>query len=296
SVSTSDNNDGSGETNFRAFLDLHVLSQYDLWNTDTGSTARIKSLAVPVTFLRNEGDSDATRILSGLIAFTNTVPAIVPANPLTAEAGMVGKLATNLIGAFKPSDTDAVDPNFQLSFGLSHNTSYCRATELHDGVGAEIADFPRGTPSDGIIKVSDIGKYCFYTTGQDVDPNIGFVTKTGSTCATVAPANLTPLKNPQFIWLAYGTCKDNVSCPAAPVNNQALFALNTKLPEVRAALALDVVPLHGLDTNGMESAVKMRNFSSIAGKKREVSLLHGLALCQSVGITAKRCLSPRFRP
>src|SRR5205823_5239806 len=75
----------------------------------------------------------------------------------------------------------------------------------------------------GIIKTADLSNYCFYKLGQDADPDIGFSSRTGgASCTTTIPSDIKTLNNPQFVWLAAGTCKDDKSCAQTPTPSQQL--------------------------------------------------------------------------
>jgi hypothetical protein len=215
----------------RAALSLHVLDQVDLWDSAPSSVTRTTSVNLPVNFVRRQGTSDSVKVIQALINFTNTSTAGVPPNPYSKGAQLFGQFFNILNTTFTPDPKEIVDPNFQLSFGLGRVDAGCQDIQLHQGVGVQITDYD-GSEADGIIKVSDANNYCFYKLNDDRDPDIGFSKKSGDSCSATIPANVKVLQNPQFIWLAYGTCKDDQNCTTTKSR------ANPKAEKIRSAVAL----------------------------------------------------------
>ena len=142
----------------RASLRLHVLSEQPLWNTTGGAEVRTTSLRVPLSFLRRQGSSDAAKLMQTLIAFTETATATIPPNPYVQGAQLVGQLANSLVNVLKPNPDEVVDPNFSLAFGLSRRDTDCQATDLQQGIGAQIADWNAGMGTEGVIRTAELSR------------------------------------------------------------------------------------------------------------------------------------------
>ena len=278
----------------RASLSLHVLDQYDLWNTGSMPPVQTTSISVPVSFVRRQGSSNAAKIAQTLIAFTNSAQATVPPNPYTQGAKLVGQLANSLLTALQPNSTDVVDPDFQLNFGLGRVNTGCQSVQLREGIGVQIADVNNGSMADGIIKTSDLANYCFYKIGTDEDPNVGFANKGSQACPAAVPQSVATLNNPQFIWLAYGTCKSGVGCTATPTLNRSDLAPLREMGAGRlAALLTSRSDSASSDFAQIQSAVQSGNPAAIRSR-RAASHVRALALCKSVGVPAERCFDRRF--
>jgi hypothetical protein len=233
--------------------------------------------------------------MQALISFTNTASSVVPANPYAKGAQLVGQFFNSLNTVFQPSSNDQFDPDFQLSFGLGRTDTTCNDLQLRDGVGAEIADYP-GSEADGIVKISNLGEYCFYKLGNGRDPDIGFVRKQGAACAGEAPPDAKILNNPQFIWMAYGTCKDEHTCESASSETpQHLATLNGTDNSLLNVLSARLPSIKETDSINVRRAVNEADPSLLNHvSKSTARLVHGLALCSSVGIAANRCFDHRF--
>jgi hypothetical protein len=283
----------------RASLRLHVLADQDLWNT-TNAAALIKTtnISTPVTYMRRQGSSDTVKVMQTLISFTNTVGAAIPANPYVQGAEMAGKLANSLLSVFQPDPNEVVDPNFSLSFGVSRSDTVCQPTDLQQGVGAEIADSDVGGEAAGIIQTAQLSNFCFYVVGANADPNIGFSRRVAATCATAVPNDVQTLNNPQFIWMAFGTCKDGATCPSNPALSPNVIANTT-----------NQVSTLGRTNNEFTASLSKRVGSKAVNKimKSQVNLsrptqadnraataVAGLALCKSVGISLEQCMTKRL--
>ena len=276
----------------RVTLRMEVLSQYDLWN-DTNASAPVETtnLDFPVSFVRTQGKSAAVQVMNALISFTQSSNSLIPPNPYTQGAALVGQL-TNSLGDIFRNNKDVDAPDFQLSFSTSHSSA-CNAQDLHKGIGAYIRDYNGGTPDKGFINISDVDKYCFYKQGDDSDPDIVFISKTGATCSKDFPTSGTnTLANPLFIWAANVTCKTNNGCVQQPPTPSRISAIAAKVTDSAKLKALLEYRL------GKDSAEKLTNIltgsnmnaeSSLNSK--EVDVLHSLSTCTSVGIAPERCLS-----
>jgi hypothetical protein len=113
-------------------------------------------------------------------------------------------------------------------------------------------------------------------------------------CSDTLPVGSKQLNNPQFVYMAHGTCKDD-SCDtdavpkpatvkkvASIVENEDLFKkqLSTRIGTESAELAADKIKLGATQEVTLE------------GKQK--SIVQGLSLCKSVGLTAKQCLGTKF--
>lgn len=291
SISTTDQN---GKI-IRASLSLHILADQDLWNpTDAAAPIKTSNIDVPVTFVRRQGSSDTVKVFQALLSYTDTAGASLPPNPYVKGAEMVGQLASSLLTVFQPDPNAVVDPNFALSFGISRADSGCRPKELQQGVGAQIADSDLGDESTGIIRIARMADYCFYKLGQDGDPDIGFSRRGNGPCTKTVPANVQTLNNPQFIWMAYGTCKPDKTCSqaaAVPAGVAAtLSTLSQSSAEFSMLLAdrLGPVDLHSTTQPTRGPAARAASIN------RAKTAVRGLELCKSVGISEERCLSKKL--
>lgn len=295
-ISTSD----LGGNIVRASLQLHVLAQQDLWNTsDASAPIKTTDVSLPVTFVRRQGSSSTVKVIQALINFTNNAgsSSIIPPNPFVKGGQLVGQLFNSVIGIFQPDPNEVVDPNFSLGYSVGRVDTACSPRDLKEGVGAEIADFDGGDESSGIIKTADIANYCFYKIGNDADPNIGFKSKpSGSTCATDVPNDVNVLNNPQFIWLAAGTCKTDTGCGSTPAPKKAL--VDKVAPDLKNNSNAKRLMAERLGTQQSEKLSAIINANPTNAQLqtlgREKSVLTYLNLCKSVGISTERCLSKRF--
>lgn len=293
-ASTIDIQDLSG-TIVRASLGLHVLADEDLWNTkDPSAQVKTTNFSVPLTFVRRQGSSDTIKVFQALLNFTESATAAVPPNPYVKGAELVGQLASSIATVFTPNPNEVVDPNFSLAFSLSRVDSDCSAKDLHDNVGVEITDSNAGDESQGIIKTDEIANYCFYKIGEDSDPNIGFVRKGANACAASAPTGTTILQNPQFIWLAYGNCKDDTSCSTTPAPSIATASILREVLQDRP----EVFDLVGKRVGSGKADTLMNLLReptpNVASLGKGKAVLNSLALCHSVGISEERCLDRKF--
>ncbi|WP_124892431.1 hypothetical protein [Burkholderia sp. Bp9090] len=278
----------------RASLGLHVLADQDLWNTKNASSPiRTSDLSVPLTFVRRQGTSDTVKVFQALLNFTKSSSVLIPPNPYVQGAQLVGQLANSIATVFTADSNDIVDPNFSLAFSMSRMDSGCSVKDLHDNVGVEIIDSNVGDENQGIIKTKNIANYCFYKIGQEADPDIGFVRKAGGVCPVAAPANVAILSNPQFIWLAYGNCKDDASCGSA----FALSPATTNLKEILLGKP-EVFGLIGRRL-GAQSASTLVSIlenhpNDVAALDRGKDVLNAISMCRSVGISEERCLDRKF--
>jgi hypothetical protein len=281
----------------RAYLSLHVLDQNNLWDVTSDPQTKTTSFNAPLTYIRRQGASDTVKIMQALISFTSSASSVVPANPYSKGAQLVGQFFTSLNTIFQPDPKEQYDPDFQLSFGLGRTDSGCNDLQLRAGVGAEIADH-EGSEADGIIKTAKISDYCFYKLGddQDRDPDIGFVKKQDTICASEVPSNVTTLNNPQFIWMASSSCKEEKSCGLAPpVTPQHLALFNGKDSTIIQALTTRLPSVKIADTTKVTRAMEEADPGLLKHVSKSVAhLVHGLALCRSVGIAADRCFDHRF--
>jgi hypothetical protein len=293
SISTKDIN---GEI-VRAALALHVLADQDLWNTtDPSAPSKTTNVSVPLTFVRNQGSSDTVKVMKALINFTNSAGSAIPPNPYVKGAQLAGQLASSVLNVFTPDPNEVVDPNFSLAFGLSRADTGCSGRELQQGVGAEIVDANHADEAKGLISTSEMSKYCFYQIGQDGDPDIGFISKSGASCAADIPANVNTLNNSQFIWLAYGHCKEGATtCNVARTPNASVVNKVAAQLKVTPNFA-DVLSARIGDTKAIKfvNIVQAQKPSAVAGLGKDKDILNALALCKSVGISAERCVSRKF--
>lgn len=277
----------------RAELSLHVLDQGDLWNDRPEVNTKTKSLSVPVNFVRRQGSSDTVKVMQALISFTNSTSASVPPNPYAKGTQLFGQFFNSLNTVFQPNPNEILDPSFQLGFGLHRENTGCNDMELRDGIGAQIADYNgSSTEADGIIKTQNIANYCFYKLGDNRDPDIGFATKSGGTCPSVIPLNVKVLNNPQFIWMAYGTCKDDQTCGSAPaltINKIGLLKGTSSSLSKILMVRMNNKSKQS-DIAKVQAAIQDDNPEALKGIGTSTArFVHGLSRCNSVGITAERC-------
>jgi hypothetical protein len=273
----------------RVPLKLHVLANQDL--SDATTKIDTIDMSVPLTFIRRDGKSDAAKVFQALLDFTQS-SGVIPPNPYAKGMELVGQLSKSINTAFAPDPNEVVDPNLPLAFSIARNDDACSPQDLHDQIGVSISDWSKGKEIDGYIAADNVDRYCFYKTGSNDDPNIGFAKREG-TCPTTAPAQLALLKNPQFIWAAYAVCKKNVNCGNAKAPTTLAFELgkqvlqsgNTTFDLASARLGLQ------------ETQALSRKLSTATGApmpNRSASLLEALAICRSVGIGEERCLDRAF--
>ncbi len=287
----------------RASLRLHVLALQNLWDTSDQSTPiKTTDVSLPITFVRRQGSSNTVKVIQALINFTNNVgsSSIIPPNPYVKGAQLAGQLFNEVIGVFQPDPNEVVDPNFSLAFSLTKADTGCSAVDLQDGIGAEIEDCDDCAQSPNIIKTADIANYCFYKTGNDADPDIGFKAKTsGSACPSVVPNDLTVLNNPQFIWLAAGRCKSDRGCSSTPAPSQeAARIASTLFKENSSVLQLIKERLGSEEAHRLETVIsgERSERSQLQALGRGKSVINYLNLCKSVGINPEQCLSKKFAP
>lgn len=217
---------------------------------------------------------------------------------LEPGAKLVGQLFNTIDSAFQPSQADnAVAPNFQLSFGTSLVDSPCPDVVLHQGVGAEIADYAGS--GAGIIRTGDISKYCFYEHGDDTDPDIDFIAKNtaATACPNSEPSGAQTLNNPQFIWLAYGSCKTANGCPSAVSPAAKTLSRLSRTRNIGTYLSSILPASSSGELGRIVSALGSQNPSVASVGTREAGAIQALALCQSVGISLKTMRrSSFFRP
>lgn len=277
----------------RASLQLHVLADQDLWNTSAAQPIRTADVSVPLTFIRRQGKSDAVKVFQALLAFTKSASAVIPANPYVKGAELVGQLSDSIGNAFAADPNDIFDPNFSLAFSIARSASNCSAQDLHDDVGVAIADFGGGKEKDGYVATADVGRYCFYKAGHNKDPDIVFAARGNGACPGTAPATATVLANPQFIWMAYGHCKEGVRCEGdRPPPPLALAVGRDALPSGDKALTLLSQRLDPKDSKALLKALNAKASEPLPDRPRE--LLDALAICRSVGIDESRCLDKSF--
>lgn len=283
----------------RVSLSLHVLDQNNLWDESSSGLTKTKSVSLPVSFVRRHGTSDTVKVMQALINFTNqNSSSMVPATPFANGTKLFGEFFNSLNTVFQPDPSEVLDPNFQLSFGLGRSDSGCSDMELRDGVGVQISDSADGKAEDGVIKVGDVDNYCFYKHGNNEDPDIVYSPKNGDNCPTNIPANFKTLRNPQIIWLAYGTCKDdNADCThAQKVSLSDIKSLQQFAPGISDVLGIRLgkKPVH-TDVIRIKASIQdadLATFNKASAKSKK--LVHGLARCRGVGISPERCFDRRF--
>jgi hypothetical protein len=279
----------------RAYLGIQILSRYDLWNTsDASHPIKTTGISVPVSYVRIVGTSAAVQVMNALISYSGSANSGLPANPYAKEAQMVGQLV-NSLGTIFANSKDVNDPNFALSFATSQQSTGCNDQALTEGVGVEIADYDKGTPQQGVIRIDNSDNYCFYEDKKgDKDPDIVFVNK-NSACAKDMPASgYTQLMNPLFIWATNSYCKTDNGCNQTPINVKEVpkiagGAQNTStlknLLDLRVG-GLSSEKLLGILANPTDETVR-----SLTSK--EADIIHALSTCMSVGISPEKCLSGR---
>lgn len=277
----------------RASLSLHVLNSADLWDTSTAAAAtKATSFSTPLTFVRDTGSSDYVKVFQALISFTSNAGSAVPAaQAMEPGSKLIGQFFNTLMGVFSPSPTDAKNPDFQLAFGLSKQDNGCQDIELHQGVGAMIADSQNNGP--GIIQTQNLSNYCFYVHGDGHDPDIDYTTRNGACPSAEPPNGSTQLNNPQFIWLAYGTCKlDN--CASGSTPQARVLANLSAIANIDSILTAKIGANRQASMNNAQQAVRTQNPNVVKNGSRAASVLRGLELCQSVGISPQRCADPHL--
>lgn len=278
----------------RTALSLHILDQMDLWSTSPGNVTKTTSFGVPVNFVRRKGSSDTVKVMQALISFTNTAAAGIPANPYAKGAQLFGQFFNNLNTVFAPNPSEIFDPDFQLSFGIGRVDTGCQDVQLKQGVGVQIKDYEAGTEESGFIRTSQAENYCFYKLNNDKDPDIGFKKKNGA-CSAAIPADVIVLQNPQFVWMAFGTCKDDVDCGVVPaLTANSINPLSKNLASFGAAFSLRSDSLTTDLGERLQAVIQNKDFNSLKkfGPKTN-KIVHGLALCESVGISSTRCFDKK---
>ena len=195
----------NNDPTLRVETNLRIFNRRDLDDVSTpAKPVTTTDVALPILFVRTQGDSAAIQVMNSLINFSKT--ASLPANPYTGDFQMVGQLVNSLDTVFSNS-ADTVDPNYALDFSTSQGSKCSGPKDLKDGIGAVISDI-KGKPNRGIISTAQFNDYCFYATGDGSNPTIEFIAKGQNACSAQTPnSGLQPLMNPQVVWMAAGTCK-----------------------------------------------------------------------------------------
>ena len=276
---------------YSALDSIHILNRYDLWNTsDASHPIKTTGLSVPVSYVRIVGTSAAVQVMNALISFSGSANSGLPANPYAPEAQMVGQLV-NSLGSIFNNSKDVDDPNFALSFGTAQQSTGCNDQTLQEGVGVQIADYDKGTPQQGVIRIDDVDNYCFYKDG-DTDPDIVFTSKNG-TCVTAMPGSgYTHLMNPLFIWAAYGICKTDNGCSQPAVNIQDISRMATKVQSISTLKNLLDQRIGSVSSTKLSGVVENPTDEGIRSlTSKEADTIHSLTICSNVGISPESCLS-----
>ncbi|MGH9688353.1 MAG: hypothetical protein ACRD5K_14810 [Candidatus Acidiferrales bacterium] len=274
----------------RAYLGIHILSRYDLWNTsDANHPIKTTGISVPVSYVRIVGSSAAVQVMNALISFSGSTNSGLPADPYAPEAQMVGQLVNSLGNIFNNSK-DVDDPNFALSFGTSQQSSGCNPEALKEGAGVEITDYDKGTPQQGVIRIEDVDNYCFYQDG-DTDPDIVFVSKNGICASSMPASGYTHLMNPLFIWAAYGVCKTDNGCEQSSVSTQQLSKLAPKMQINSMWKNMVQQRLGSSSSDRLSRALQIPTEEAARSlTSKEADTIHALSICMSVGISTEKCL------
>lgn len=217
-------------------------------------------IEIPVMLLKTKGDTALAKYSRAMINFSGEVTKAIPAFPYAAGVATASKLATTFLDTAKLEDDGVEAPNFRISHDLSRDDT-CQSQDLTDGVHVLISDASNLKP--GVIKTTDLKKYCFYLSGPSVTPEVRYIDRpAGGQCATAEPVGTTRLDNPQVIY----------AVTAVPRSQE------DKIDAALALASLTPTPVHTLSAT---TTTKLR-------KNAKVS--HALDVCAQIGLTGSECL------
>jgi hypothetical protein len=280
----------NNDPTLRVETNLRIFNRQDLDDVSTpAKPVTTTDVALPILFVRTQGDSAPIQVMNALINFSKT--ANLPANPYTGGFQMVGQLVNSLDTVFSDSP-DTLDPNYALDFSTSQGSMCSGPKDLKDGIGVVISDY-KGKPNPGIISTAQFANYCFYSIGDGSNPTIQFIAKGQNACAAQAPnSGLQPLMNPQVIWMAAGTCKSN-NCPSVPPSHSAMKAVGAKISNTSQLEKFLSDRIGASSSKRVVNAITNPDRVQVEHLTgREESVLRLLDKCNSVGISPEDCLSP----
>lgn len=203
----------------RMYLNLKISSSIKL---KSKNDEVYSSISLPMFIVHKSGKTEASRIFDALENVTKSNPTV---SGFLSSTGVkpFTDIVFNLFNSAKIQNPDEiVDPEFSPDFAISDGQCTDKfGVNLRDDLMAFIADYKAESPQNGVIKTSDISKYCFYTTTGD-DPIIKYVNKsTSGECQQNIPTDATDLHNPQIILVTVATPEKKapanvISIPLSP--------------------------------------------------------------------------------